>query len=109
VAGAWSLWSSDGQNGGEHGSLTRARINATGEVVIIGPGGGFYPTSIGGSSSVGTVWNLDLTSAGTVTFFVTDGGGCGDNRGTVTLRIIEPPVSVDPASWGRIKAIYSAE
>ncbi len=110
ISGAWSLWSSNGENGGlTWVGAVRAYIHATAEHVVIGPGSGYY-ASVGAveAVTVGSITNLTLSVPSQVTFFVTDGGGCGDNRGTVVLDVTEAPVPVASTTWGRLRTLYAS-
>ncbi|MCB1047697.1 MAG: T9SS type A sorting domain-containing protein [Calditrichaeota bacterium] len=55
---------------------------------------GFHPSQATAQAAAqGMVFPLDLSVASQVTFFVHDGGGCGDNRGSVMLRLQDQQVA----------------
>lgn len=89
-AGAWSLWNNDGQNGGQTWVTSmRAYVHATGETLPMF-GTGFHPTQAAAqAAAVGLLFELELAQSSSVSFFVQDGGGCGDNRGQVTLALLD--------------------
>jgi hypothetical protein len=106
TAGAYSLWSSDGQNGGNTWiAVAQVFRHAEGDTITIGSPGTFYPTQAAAEAAALGSYPLTVTSPGDITFWLSDGGGCGDNRGTITLNVLMP-VPVSPASWGRVKAVY---
>jgi hypothetical protein len=108
IDGAVSFWSSDGQNGGNTWVVTlRVYDLATGTVHPFGGGVGFLPTATDADASVdGVVFEFDLPQAADVRFVVNDGGGCGDNRGTMIITLDDPAVPVEGATWSTLKATY---
>lgn len=92
LSGAWSLWSSNGANGG----LTwvtpiRAYIHATGETIPMF-GTGVHPSfAVAQAAAVGQTHELDVLVDSNVSFLVTD-GACSDNRGAVTLSLLDDAV-----------------
>lgn len=106
VSGAYSLWSSNGENGGNTWiAVARAYVYATGETITFGSTDGFQPTSSAAEAGALGTYPITLTTASQVSFYLSDGGGCGDNRGNITLQL-ESPVPTVPATWGAIKGLY---
>lgn len=93
-SGAWSLWNSDGQNGGQTWVTgVYAYVHATAEAVPLF-GTGFHPSQASAqAAAAGLLAELDLPMSSQVTFYVQDGGGCGDNRGQVTLALLDQVVA----------------
>ena len=107
ISGAYSLWSSNGFNGGLTWiGWTRAYVHATGEIITFGAPASptWYATKALAEAAAVGIHTINLSVASQVTFYLSDGGGCGDNRGSVTLEFATVPV--ENHTWGSIKALY---
>jgi len=79
--GAYSLWSSDGQNGGNTWvPAVRLPVVETGDVITLGETGTWYPSQTSAEAIVvGSTTTLELLAESEIVFYQPDGGGCGDN------------------------------
>jgi len=73
----------------------------------LGAGTGFQATRVlAAAETAGMIFTFDLAAPGEVRFFIKDGGGCGDNRSSVTVTLDDLSVPDKAQSWGALKSIY---
>ncbi len=108
LSGAISNWSSNNQNGG----LTWVTIvyvydMSTGESQPFWSETWYKATPTAAAADVaGTVFEFELATETTVRFVTIDTGGCGDNRGAVTVDLDDQAVSIENSSWSLLKTTY---
>ncbi len=107
VSGAYSLWSNNGENNGfTWVAVVRAYVHATGDVISFGdPSSTFYLSHLFAETVGQGTYALTIPATGPVTFYLSDGGGCGDNRGIITLELLSTVPTLEK-TWGAIKALY---
>lgn len=108
LSGAYSFWSSDGQNGGLEW-ITNVRVHdlSSGATHAFGSGNGFEASAAAAAAAVaGLVFEFEMPEAGDVRFYLRDGGGCGDNRGNVHVDLDDPAVPAERQTWSSLKTAY---
>jgi hypothetical protein len=112
VSGAWSPFPDDTYQGGfAWKSQVEVYVysTATGGTIGAPASPGWYPTYAAAEGAALGLYTLTLPSNSVVAFHLMEIGNdplrCGDNRGSVTLRLVEP-LRTEQATWGAIKALY---
>jgi hypothetical protein len=111
VSGAWSPISDDALYlGYAWSSHVRIYVYATGQSGYIGtPYTTLYQSPQLAEAAARGIYTLIIPTNTIVSFWfpevVNNFNDCSDNRGSVTLRFVQP-LAVEPATWGAIKALY---
>ncbi len=56
-------------------------------------------------AAAGLVFSIWTPVDSPATIYVFD-DPCGDNKGNMTIKLLDPPVGVAAARWGQVKALY---
>jgi hypothetical protein len=109
VSGAYSLFADDGINGGYvWASRVFIYVYTTGQSGSIGVFQ-YYQTPQLAEAAAKGIYTLIIPRNTIVSFWIPETvnpfNDCNDNRGSVTLRFVQP-LAVEPATWGAIKALY---
>lgn len=108
LTGGVSYWSWDGDNGGKTWvSYVIVRDLSSGVDYSLNPGTGWQPTRAASEAqNAGVVYTFEMAAAGEARFYISDGGGCGDNRSYVTVTLDDLTVENSASTWGALKSTY---
>lgn len=109
VSGAYSVFPDDSYQGGfVWQSQVQVYIFGNAQSATIGAAG-LFTTAAAAEAAAQGIYTLVVPVNSVVDFYVSDlsfeSAGCGNNRGSVTLKFVEP-VKTEPTTWGKIKALY---
>ena len=110
VSGAWSPVADDALYlRHTWSSHVRIYVYATGQSGYLGTPYSLYQSPQLAEAAARGIYVLIIPTNTIVSFWlpeiVNNFNDCSDNRGSVTLRFVQP-LAVEPATWGAIKALY---
>jgi len=101
ISGAYTYWAFENA----WLTYTDCYIHVLGETQYIGMPDYFDTYDQASEFSAGRIFSIWTPTDSPATLFLND-YPCGDNKGNMTIKFLDPPVASTSIEWGRIKSLY---